>query len=165
MDTTPAPVTIRKVFPTDLSLILDLIRELAEYERAPDEAIVTLEDLRDALFGSGPAAEAIIGSLDGDAVGFALFFHNFSTWHGKRGLFLEDLFVRPEARARGVGIALFRELARIAVARRCTRFEWRVLDWNDLAINFYKKLGAESLEGWLTFRLEGKALADVAKLS
>ena len=147
----------------DVPLIRDFIRELAEYERAlPGEVPVTNDDLSETLFGDNPAAEVIIAYLGDDPVGFALFFHNYSTWLGKRGIYLEDLFVRPRARKAGVGFALLRELARIAVERDCGRLDWSVLNWNEMAIAFYKRIGAEPMDEWTTFRLKGGALARVA---
>jgi GNAT superfamily N-acetyltransferase len=147
----------------DVPLIRQFILELAEYERAmPGEAPVTEKDLADTLFGTRPAAEVLLAYLGEDPVGFALYFHNYSTWLGKRGLYLEDLFVRPSARKHGVGFALLRSLTRIAVERDCGRVDWSVLKWNDLAINFYKQIGAKSLDDWTTFRLSGESLTKVA---
>jgi len=147
----------------DIPLIRELILELAEYERAlPGEAPVSESDLAKTLFGKQPAAEVLIAYLGGEPAGFALFFHNYSTWLGKRGIFLEDLFVRPPARKRGVGFALFQELARIALERDCGRVEWSVLNWNELAISFYKQIGAKPMDDWTSFRLTADALAHVA---
>lgn len=147
----------------DIPLILELIRELAEYERAlPGEVPVTEEDLAKTLFGKQPAAEVLIAYLGDEPAGFALFFHNYSTWLGKRGIYLEDLFVRPPARKHGIGFALLRELARIALERDCGRLDWSVLNWNELAISFYKRIGAKPMDDWTTFRLTGDALAHVA---
>jgi len=147
----------------DVPLIRQFILELAEYERAkPGEAPVTEKDLAETLFGKRSAAEVLIAYLDGAPAGFALFFHNYSTWLGKRGIYLEDLFVRPAARKHGVGFALLRSLARIAVDRDCGRLDWSVLTWNELAISFYKQIGARHMDDWTTFRLAGDALAQVA---
>jgi len=147
----------------DIPLIRSLILELAEYERArPGEAPVTEKDLADTLFGERPAAEVLIAYLGDEPAGFALFFHNYSTWLGKRGIYLEDLFVRPPARSHGVGFALLRHLARIAVERDCGRVDWSVLTWNELAISFYKRIGARHMDDWTTFRLTGDALARIA---
>ena len=147
----------------DIPLIRNFILELAEYERAkPGEAPVTEQDLADTLFGERPAAEVIIAYLGDEPAGFALFFHNYSTWLGKRGIYLEDLFVRPPARKAGVGFALLKELARIAIERDCGRIDWAVLNWNELAISFYKRIGAKPMDEWSTFRLTGEALARVA---
>jgi GNAT superfamily N-acetyltransferase len=147
----------------DVPLIRALILELAEYERAlPGEAPVTEKDLEKTLFGKVPAAEVLIAYLGKEPAGFALFFHNYSTWLGKRGIYLEDLFVRPAARKHGVGFALLQSLARLAVERDCGRLDWSVLTWNELAISFYKRIGAKHMDDWTTFRLTGDALAHVA---
>ena len=146
-----------------MPLILQLIRELAEYERAPDEAVATSDGLTAALFGEPPQAEVLLAQFDGEPAGFALFFYNFSTWTGKRGIYLEDIFVRPALRRHGIGAALFREIARIAVQRDCPRLEWAVLNWNELAINFYKKIGATAKDDWTTFRLAGEILKTLAE--
>lgn len=147
----------------DIPLIRALILELAEYERAkPGEAPVTEKDLADTLFGKRPAAEILIAFVASEPVGFALFFHNYSTWLGKRGIYLEDLFVRPAARKHGVGFALLRALARIALDRDCGRIDWSVLTWNELAISFYKQIGAKPMDDWTSFRLTGSALAQMA---
>lgn len=157
---------IRPATPDDVGLILSLIRELAEYEREPASAVATPELIRLHLFGEGlgrgPSAECVIGEVDGAAQGFALFFHNYSTWIGKPGMYLEDLFVRPAARGAGLGKALLAHVARIAVERGCERFEWAVLDWNEPAIGFYERLGAKPMSEWTTFRLAGDALRRVA---
>lgn len=147
----------------DIPLIREFILELAEYERArPGEAPVTENDLTDTLFGKRPAAEVLIAYLGDKPAGFALFFHNYSTWLGSRGIYLEDLFVRPIARKHGVGFALIRALAKIAVDRDCGRVDWSVLNWNELAIDFYKQIGAKPMDDWTSFRLTGDALAQVA---
>jgi GNAT superfamily N-acetyltransferase len=163
MSSTSTKLEIVPATRADISLIRQFILELAEYERAlPGETPVTEKDLADTLFGERPAAEVIIAYMDSQPVGFALFFHNYSTWLGKRGIYLEDLFVRPPARKHGVGFALLRELARIAVERKCGRVEWSVLTWNQLAIDFYKQIGARPQDEWMTFRLSGDALSRVA---
>ena len=141
-----------------MPLILELIRGLAEYERMSDQVVATEVGLREALFGAQPSAEVIVAYADDRPAGFALFFHNFSTFLGRRGLYLEDLFVIPEFRRLGIGRRLLTELARIAVARGCGRFEWSVLDWNTPAIEFYKRLGARPLDDWTIFRVTGDAL-------
>ena len=147
----------------DIPLLRQFILELAEYERAKaGEAPVTEKDLAETLFGKRPAAEVLIAYLGDTPAGFALFFHNYSTWLGKRGIYLEDLFVRPAARKHGVGFALLRSLARIALDRDCGRLDWSVLTWNELAISFYKQIGARHMDDWTTFRLTGDALAQVA---
>jgi GNAT superfamily N-acetyltransferase len=155
-------VTIRPAAPSDVDLLLGFVRELAAYERAPDAVEATPDLLARALFGERPAAEAVIAELDGAPVGFALWFHNFSTWKGRRGLYLEDLYVSPAARGQGVGKALLIHLARIAVERGCARFEWWVLDWNQPAIDFYRAMGAVAMDEWTVQRVEGDALARLA---
>jgi GNAT superfamily N-acetyltransferase len=139
-----------------------MIRALAEYEKLSEICVASETDLADALFGARPAAEALIARREGQAAGFALFFHNFSTFLGRRGLWLEDLFVRPEYRRQGCAQALLRKLAAIAVDRRCGRFEWAVLDWNVRAIDFYQALGATVLPDWRIVRVVGPALATLA---
>ena len=153
---------IRPARPTDAATILRFIRDLAAFERAPDAVEATEEMLGEALFGAHPAAEAVIAEQDGQPLGFALFFHNFSTWTGRRGLYLEDLYVTPDARGRGIGGALLRHLAGIAVARGCARFEWSVLDWNAEAIAVYRRIGAVGMEDWTVQRLSGEPLRRLA---
>lgn len=143
-------------------MILDLIRGLAEYEKLAHQCVATESLLRQNLFGPRPYAESLIGELDGLPVGFALFFHNFSTFLAQPGIYLEDVFVRPEHRGRGLGSALLRAVARIAVERNCGRFEWSVLDWNESAIGFYQSRGAAVLPDWRICRVTGQALADLA---
>lgn len=155
-------LTIRPAIEPDAATILRFVRELAEYEREPDAVKATEEMLGQALFGPDPAAEALIAEADGVAVGFALFFHNFSTWTGRRGVYLEDLYVTPDARGSGAGKALLAALAKLAVERGCARFEWAVLDWNEPAIGFYQSLGAKPMDEWTVFRLDGDALAKLA---
>ena len=138
------------------------MRELAEYEREPEAVVATEAMLAHGLF-TERSAEAVIAERDGKAIGFALFFHNFSTWKGRKGLYLEDLYVTPEARGSGVGRALLRHLAGLAVARDCARFEWAVLDWNQVAIDFYTVMGAEMQADWRIERVTGKALARLAE--
>ena len=156
-------IDIRKAEERDLPLILEFIQALAEYERLRDACVATEQKLRDTLFSSPPAAEVIIARVDGEPMGFALFFHSYSTFLAQRGIYLEDLFVKPEARGQGVGFALLSELARIAVERNCGRLEWAVLDWNQLAIDFYKRIGAVPLDDWKIFRLTGDSLVRVAR--
>ena len=142
---------------------LALIRALAEYEHAAPRALAITETLlREAMFGSPRAVEVLLASVGEEIAGFAMFFHNFSSWRGRRGIFLEDLFVRPDMRRKGVGRALLAELARIALARNCARIEWLVLDWNQPAIDFDCSLGAAPLEEWTTFRIGGAALEALA---
>ena len=155
-------LSIRPASIDDVPLIRALIAELAEYERLADAAVATDDDLRAQLFGAQPAAEVLIGEVDGQAAGFALFFHNFSTFLGKRGLYLEDLFVRPELRGRGIGKRLMVHLARVAVERGYGRFEWSVLDWNTPAIDFYRSIGARPMDEWTVQRIDGQALRELA---
>jgi len=152
-------LSIRPATPDDLPLIADLIRALADYEKLADAVRFDAAVLGDKLFGARPYAEVLIGELDGTPQGFALFFHNFSTFEGKPGVYLEDLFVRPEARGSGLGKALLARLAALAVERDCARLEWSVLDWNEPAIGFYKKLGARLMDEWTVMRVDGAALA------
>jgi GNAT superfamily N-acetyltransferase len=156
-------LSIRPAVVADIPLILSLIRKLAEYERLLPHAVATPEDLKRWLFGERPAAETVIAEWDGTPVGFALFFHNFSTFRGKPGIYLEDLFVEPEFRGKGIGQELLRHLARLATERGCARLEWSVLDWNEPAIGFYKSLGAVPLSDWTIFRVSGDALETLAK--
>jgi GNAT superfamily N-acetyltransferase len=154
---------IRSATVADVPLILQLIRDLATYERAPDEVIATEEKLHEVLFGPRPAAEVALAFESDSPVGFAIFFQNFSTWLGRPGLYLEDLFVKPEARGKGYGRALLVHLANIAHERGCGRMEWAVLDWNEPAIQFYRKLGAKPQDEWTVFRLTSDGIADLAK--
>ena len=155
-------IPIRPATPDDVATILRFVQDLAAFEREPDAVEATEAMLSEALFGSQPAAEAVIAEEAGAPVGFALFFHNFSTWKGRRGLYLEDLYVTPAARGKGVGGALLRYLAGIAVERNCARFEWAVLDWNADAIAVYRRMGAVGLEDWTVQRVEGEALRRMA---
>ena len=155
-------LNIRPATPADLPLIAELIRALAEYEKLADEVRFDEARLGEKLFGPRPYAEVLIGEVDGATMGFALFFHNFSTFEGRPGIYLEDLFVRPEARGAGLGKALLAELARIAVERDCARLEWWVLDWNEPSIGFYKSLGARPMDEWTVMRVDGSALAALA---
>ncbi len=149
---------IRPAVAADCSLILSLIRELAAFERLADEVVATVEDLQRSLFGPRPGAEVVIAEVAGNPVGFALYFGNFSTFLGRPGLYLEDLFVRAQHRGQGVGRALLGHLAAIARERGCGRFEWAVLDWNRKAIDFYESLGAQALDDWTIYRVTGDAL-------
>ena len=153
---------IRPATPADVPLILRLVRELAEFEREPDAVKATEPMLEAALFGERPAAEAAIAEVDGVPMGFALFFQNFSTWTGRPGIYLEDLYVTPAARGSGTGTALLRHLAGIALDRGCGRFEWAVLDWNESAINFYRAMGAVGMDEWRVQRVAGDALMKLA---
>jgi len=154
---------IRSATEADLGTIEELIRALASYERMSDEVVMDASLLRKSLFGDRPYAEVLIAEVDGEPAGFALFFHNFSTFVGRPGIYLEDLFVKPEHRGTGLGKALLKRLAEIAVERDCGRMEWAVLDWNEPAIGFYKKLGARPNDEWTVFRLAGEALHDLAR--
>lgn len=156
-------LTLRTAEPRDLDLILVYIRELAAYERAPERAVATAADLHRWMFGAQPLVHAELAEWDGAPAGFALWFLNFSTWEGRPGLYLEDLFVRPAFRGHGLGKALLRHLARIAVDRGCTRFVWQVLDWNTPSIEFYQAQGAQVMTEWLTCRVEGEALRRLAE--
>ncbi|MDE2050362.1 MAG: GNAT family N-acetyltransferase [Gammaproteobacteria bacterium] len=155
-------ITIRPATRDDVPLVLEFIRELARYERLEQEVSACAEELGEALFGERRYAEVVFACSAGEPVGFALFFHNFSTFKGRPGIYLEDLFVRPQARGRGIGKRLLAHLARTAVARRCARLEWAVLDWNEPSIGFYRSLGALPMDEWTTFRLTGDALASLA---
>jgi len=152
-------LSIRSASPADLPLIAQLIRDLAEYEKLAHEVRFDEAVLGEKLFGARPYAEVVIGELDGGPQGFALFFHNFSTFEGKPGIYLEDLFVRPEARGSGLGKALLAHLALLATTRDCARLEWSVLDWNEPAIGFYQKLGARLMDDWTVMRVDGANLA------
>ncbi len=154
-------LSIRPATPADLPLIAQLIRDLAEYEKLAHEVRFDEAVLGEKLFGQRPYAEVVIGEIDGTPQGFALFFHNFSTFEGKPGIYLEDLFVRPEARGSGLGKALLSHLAMLAGERDCARLEWSVLDWNAPAIGFYQKLGARLMDDWTVMRVDG---ADLARL-
>jgi GNAT superfamily N-acetyltransferase len=155
-------VDIVPAAPSDVPLVLELIKELADYEKLRHEVIATEASVGQALFGSRPSAEAIIARIGGEPAGFALYFHNFSTFLGKHGLYLEDLFVRPAYRGRAVGKTLLRYLAALAVERDCGRFEWAVLDWNRPAREFYEALGAQPKSDWIIHRISGEALRRLA---
>lgn len=155
---------IREAIETDVPTLLGFVRDLARYEKAEHEVEATVEILAGSLFGDTRYAQALIAERGGEPAGFALYFFNFSTWQGRPGLYLEDLYVAPEHRGNGVGEALLRELAGIAVEHRCGRFEWSVLDWNEPAIRFYEKLGAESQSEWVKYRLSGRALELLAEV-
>ena len=162
---TPAlDVRIVSATERDTPAIVSLIKGLAEYERLAHDVEATEEGVRDALFGDWPAAEVVLAYVGGDLAGFALFFHNFSTFLGRRGLYLEDLFVLPAFRSRGVGRRLLSHLARIAIERQCGRMEWSVLDWNESAIRFYRSIGAVPMDDWTVYRLGGDALDRLADL-
>jgi len=155
-------LVIRPALPADVPQIGQLIRELATYEREPAKAVATDEDLLRDGFGPQPRYFCLIAEWDGAAAGFAFYFHNYSTWLGRWGLFLEDLFVRPAFRGRGIGKALLVELARIAVREGCGRINWHVLEWNTPALQFYESLGARALRDWVIMRLDGEAIERLA---
>ncbi len=155
-------LSIRPAREEDIPLILAFIRELAEYERAPEQAVARPEDLRRDGWGPQPKFRVVIADWDTQPAGFALFFYNYSTWQGRPGLYLEDLFVRPAFRGKGIGKALLIYLAQLAVQENCGRFQWQVLDWNTPAIDFYQALGAGKMSEWITMRMEGESLQRLA---
>jgi GNAT superfamily N-acetyltransferase len=154
---------LRPAIPADISQILAFIRELAEYERAPERAVATPEDIARYVFGEQPLAFVVMAEWAGEPAGFALWFYNFSTWEGRPGLYLEDLFVRPSFRGKGIGKALLKHLAAVALQKGCTRYVWQVLDWNTPSLDFYQAMGARVLKEWLTCRVEGEALRCLAE--
>lgn len=156
-------LTIRDGTEADIRLILSFIRELAEYEKLLHEVVADESTLKESLFGKRKVAEVIIGEWNEEPVSFALYFHNFSTFLGRPGLYLEDLYVKPEFRGKGIGKVMLSYLAKIAIDRNCGRFEWWVLDWNKPALNFYRSIGAVSMDEWTVQRVTGKALEDLAK--
>ncbi len=156
------PVMIRAATPADVAAMHALMYELAVFEKLTDLFVATPEGVHDALFGARPASEAMVAERDGRIVGYALFFHNFSTFLGRRGLYLEDLYVQPSERGSGLGTQMLRRLAALAVERQCGRFEWTVLDWNQPAIDFYQKMGATVLPEWRVVRVTGNALEQLA---
>jgi GNAT superfamily N-acetyltransferase len=169
-DRVPQPIptqipgfTIRVAVEEDVPLILSFIMGLAAYEKLSHEVSATEELLRETLFKSRQVAEVLLGEYRGEPVGFALFFHNYSTFLGRPGIYLEDLFVKPEMRGRGFGKVLFAYLARLATERKCGRVEWAVIDWNAPAIRFYKRLGAVAMDEWTVYRLTGEALEKLAE--
>ncbi|ELF6205500.1 GNAT family N-acetyltransferase [Pseudomonas putida] len=156
-------LTIRPAVRTDAAQILAFITELAEYERARHEVVATLADIEHSLFDEGSTVRSLMCERDGRAVGFAVYFYSYSTWLGRNGIYLEDLYVTPEQRGDGAGRQLLRHIAREAVANNCGRLEWSVLDWNEPAIGFYQKLGAETQDEWVRYRLDGEKLAAFAR--
>lgn len=156
------PPVVRPATPDDVPLILRFIRELADYEKLLHEVVATEERLRDTLFGPRAYAEVVVAEFDGEPAGFALFFHNYSTFLAQPGIYLEDLYVTPEARGRGVGRRLLARLARLAKERGCGRLQWWVLDWNESAIRFYRSLGARAMDEWTVLRVAGEALDRLA---
>jgi GNAT superfamily N-acetyltransferase len=157
-------LNIRPATEQDVPLILQFIRDLAEYEREPQAAVATAHDLLRDGFSADPKFRVVIAEWDQQPAGFALFFYNYSTWQGRPGLYLEDLFVKPQFRGLGIGKALLVHLAQIAARENCGRFQWQVLDWNTPAIEFYESLGARTLKEWLTMRMEGQALERLAAI-
>jgi len=157
-------ISIRNAVVDDCELILSFIQQLADYEKLSHEVVASVTDLERTLFGEKPYAEVLIGNLDGVDVGFALFFHNYSTFIGKGGIYLEDLFVVPDARGKKVGKSLLVHIAKIAVERDCARFEWSVLDWNTPAIEFYRSIGAVGMDEWTVQRVDGDKLTALANM-
>ena len=157
-------ITVRRATAADSALVLDFIQQLARYEKLEYQCIASADQIRETLFGPQPRAESLLAFADGQPAGFAVYFFSYSTFLAKYGIYLEDLFVKSELRARGVGKRIFLELLRVARDNGCGRFEWSVLDWNESAIGFYKKLGAEMMDGWTTCRLEAEAIKTVAGL-
>ena len=155
-------LTIRQATEADVPLLLDFIRGIADYEKRLHEVVATEESIRESLFGKESTAEGLIAECDKEPMAFAVYFHNFSTFVGRRGLYLEDLFVKPALRRQGIGKKLLTYLAKIAVDRGCSRFEWAALDWNKPAIRFYEELGAQKMEEWRLFRMSGAALERLA---
>ena len=156
-------IEIRQAKAEDSAMILNFVTDLAIYENAENEVIASVSDIEHSLFGPESTANAVICSIDNKAVGFAVYFFNYSTWLGRNGLFLEDLYVSREHRGKGAGVALLKHLARIALENNCGRFEWNVLDWNEPAINFYQALGAKPQDEWVGYRLTGTALEELAR--
>ena len=160
----PENLVLRPAEPADSATIAGFVRELADYEKLAHEAVATEEAIRRSLFGPTPAAEVVLAELGSGPVGFALYFTSYSTFLGRPGIYLEDLFVRSAHRGIGIGKALLREIARIACERGCGRLEWAVLDWNEPAISFYERMGASAMNEWTTYRLSGAALRAMAQL-
>jgi len=156
-------ITIRQASPADAQAIFDMIYELAVYEKAPEEVVTTAEEIRTTLFAADSKTEALICEAEGAIVGYAVFFTSYSTWLGRNGIYLEDLYISPEARGFGAGKALIKHIARLAVQRNCGRLEWSVLDWNQPAIDFYKSIGALPQSEWVRYRLDGDALLNFAE--
>lgn len=161
-DVNKRPLRITPAEKADVPLILSLIKELAVYERLPHEVVATEEVLRETLFGKKPYAEVLLAHLDDQPVGYALFFHSFSTFLGRPGMYLEDIYVRPGERGKGIGKALLARVAQLAMERKCGRLEWAVLNWNEPSIGFYKSLGARAMDEWTVYRLTEKPLAALA---
>lgn len=162
MPVTDEELTLKKAVPEDIPLILSLIKEIADYEKLSHEVTATEETLQNSLFGKGANTEVIIAYYNNNPAGYAVFFHNFSTFIGKNGLYLEDIYIKPELRGEGIGSKIFKYLINLAVERDCGRMEWAVLNWNTPAINFYKKLGAAPMEEWTVYRLTEEKLHELA---
>ncbi|MGE5441305.1 MAG: N-acetyltransferase family protein [Bacteroidota bacterium] len=156
-------IVIKKACKSDTPLILSFIKQLAEYERMSDDVVATEELLKEVLFGNSPSAEVVLAYYNNEPAGFAIYFFNFSTFVGRPGLYLEDLFVKPALRGKGIGKALLIHLAKKAIEKKCGRFEWSVLDWNAPAINFYKSLGARPMDEWTVFRIDGEKLKSLSE--
>lgn len=155
--------TIRQARPTDAQAIYDMIYELAVYEKAPEEVVTTADEIRATLFDEGSKTEALICEIDGKIAGYAVFFTSYSTWLGRNGIYMEDLYISPDFRGQGAGKALLKHIAQCAVARKCGRLEWSVLDWNQPAIDFYLSIGAVAQSEWVRYRLDGEALLKFAQ--
>ncbi len=155
--------TIRQARPTDANAIYDMIYELAVYEKAPEEVVTTADEIRATLFGEGSKTEALICEIDGKIAGYAVFFTSYSTWLGRNGIYMEDLYISPDFRGQGAGKALLKHIAQCAVQRKCGRLEWSVLDWNQPAIDFYLSIGALPQSEWVRYRLDGEALQKFAE--
>lgn len=156
-------ITIRDAMREDAPLILSFIQELADYEKLLHEVVATEDNIRDSIFGASPKAFAIIGEIGGVPTGFALCFYNYSTFQGQPGIFIEDIYVRPEYRGQGIGKMFFRHIAKRAIDEKCGRIQWSVLKWNEPSIEFYKSMKARSMDEWTMFRLEGSSIEDLAK--
>lgn len=156
-------IKIREAAVEDSSLILNFVKELAKFERAATEVLATVEDIQRSIFSANSSVHALICSINSEPIGFAVYYYNYSTWLGKNGLFLEDIYITPKYRGKGAGKKLLKHLAEIAVSKGCGRFELSVLDWNKPAIKFYESIGAKPLTEWISYRLEGKALEELAK--
>ncbi len=155
-------IEIRKATAEDAALILKFVTELATYEKAANQVVATTSDIRASLFGASSTTHALICQADAEPIGYAVYFYNYSTWLGKSGLYLEDLYISPEHRGAGAGKAMLKHLAKIAVEKGCGRFEWSVLDWNTPAISFYQSIGAKPQDEWVGYRLAGEALVEFA---
>ncbi|WES68116.1 GNAT family N-acetyltransferase [Superficieibacter sp. HKU1] len=158
-------ITIRQARPEDATAIYDMIYELAVYEKAPEEVVTTPDEIRETLFGAGSKTEALICEMEGKTVGYAVFFTSYSTWLGRNGIYMEDLYISPDYRGQGAGRALLKNIAQCAVKRQCGRLEWSVLDWNQPAIDFYLSIGALPQTEWVRYRLDGEALLKFAEIT